>query len=236
MYTKVRDGDEMANHKMKRTIRQMKDKLQWQVVETTNTSDVLEIISNPDTRVHHIYLPPADRDLREIEYLHELCHAYLAETVSPVFGGILVSPRILQLPKYEQECITAAVRVASDWYVDDVLYKLCKQESIAEIVEHFNYVNSVSSVDLVGSPELVYFGGFIAAQYAHYVKNSLPVNTLEAFNDVAGSLLRFDHAMPSAEDKLKLLNVLLRDKAITLILLDLHNTPTLDLADPATPF
>jgi len=94
-----------------------------------------EIMSFPEKKLHRITLPnPDHRDqLRPIEYLHELYHAKLCETVHPLFSGSIFTQN--SNPEYIQ-FYTPLFRCVNDWFVDGLLITLCPEEELDEIKEH----------------------------------------------------------------------------------------------------
>lgn len=112
--------------KMKNLIATTQSGLSWEVNKIP-TSDFhhYAIFSDPQSKIHNIHVPikqyPSEsNDL--MAYLHELCHATLAETVNPQFASTFFHPETdadLIL------AITPQFQVAKEWFVDAHLNKIC---------------------------------------------------------------------------------------------------------------
>ena len=74
-----------VNKRISRLIKRAKRELLWPVCEITGHDvDTLEIVSDHGARTHTIYLPCFN--VRPIEHLHELGHAFLCEQVHTQFS------------------------------------------------------------------------------------------------------------------------------------------------------
>jgi len=120
-------GTEMSK-RIKKLIKKIRHRLQWPVAENRAPGiDTLSIDSDSRARIHRINVP--GHDVRDIEYLHELGHAWLCETVSPMFSGQTfgtVDIEVLSL-------IQPASQAASDWFVDHWIYTMAPAEERREI-------------------------------------------------------------------------------------------------------
>ena len=94
--------------------------LSWRVTHDESASPTLETTSNPETREHVISLTKDFNPLGlddQLDYLHELGHAWLGEHVNLLFATAYFhrdTPRAL---RFDQ--ISESLRLASDWFVEN---------------------------------------------------------------------------------------------------------------------
>lgn len=181
---------------MQKLIAEIAVRLTWEVKHELGERD-LEIVSDPWSKTHTIKIPAAGADWREIEYLHELAHATLAEKhhlFSTAYFKIGTPPK-----KYLP--LKNPVRVASDWYADDLLMKWAPEAEAAEIREHADYAMAATSHD----PDIIYGGGLCIAQAVHYLRQK--IHTVpRRYRGIVDILLSFDPGKPSVSAKEKLIN------------------------------
>ncbi|OGP52441.1 MAG: hypothetical protein A3K30_05475 [Deltaproteobacteria bacterium RBG_13_51_10] len=153
-------------------------------------------MSDPWTRTHTIKLPR--RNYREIEYLHELAHAVLAE-----------QHHLLSTAFFERgtsmEAMTPLVgplRAASDWFADDLLMQWCPEEERAEIKEHAEYVLQITNDLAAGKIEIFYLygGGLILAQAVKYCDKAI-AEIPEMFMPIVEILLSIPPEAPTVAAK-----------------------------------
>jgi len=144
--------------------------LKWPVDEKALGHDYFQIVSFPLQKKHVIYLPAPDSPAgppREIEMLHELIHALLAEQVHHQFSGQYFKRGT---PEEHIHAVRWACRAAADWFVDARLIKLVPDQEKQEIQEHFDLISRIFKA---GPPQNdVFFllsSGFIIAQSIKYL-------------------------------------------------------------------
>lgn len=141
-------------------IDQVTSRLKWRIEHETGSGD-LEIISDPWQRTHTIRLPSSGSAWRDIEYLHELAHARLAEHHHLLSTAYFVRG----VSQEEIAPLVNPCRVASDWFADALLMLWCPYEEAAEIREHAGYALRYDSDD----PDMLYGGGLILAQATRWL-------------------------------------------------------------------
>lgn len=184
---------------IKTKIEEVRSRLTWRIEEKFGGSD-LEITSDPWSRTHTIRIPTSGSEWRDIEYLHELAHATLAERhhlLSTAFFAPGFTPADIS-------ALTNPIRTASDWLADDLLMQWCPDEEADEIREHAGYV--LRSIDR--SLEIVYGGGLFLSQAVRYNLDMRPHDIPRRFRPVANVLLACDPSKPSVDAKQKLINEL----------------------------
>ena len=147
---------------MKEIIKRVQATLKWQVSTIKHETRHMEITSDPIAKTHTIYIPPPEAEWRDIEYLHELGHAYLAEQTHPLFSSAYFAKGT---PDQEMQKFIWPKRTADDWYVDDLLIQWCPDEERAEIEEHADMIKYVEEET---SPFWLYGAGLMLAQAIEY--------------------------------------------------------------------
>ncbi|MBN1892321.1 MAG: hypothetical protein JW780_06020 [Clostridiales bacterium] len=178
--------------------------LTWRVEITHHAGDC-EILSYPETKTHKITLPEEGHpnQPRPIEYVHELCHAKLAETVHPLFSGIYFKEGTN--PEFV-EFYTPLFRTANDWFTDGLLMTLCPDEELQEINEHTELILTHFNKMQSGNLFELFSAAFIFAQFVHYTKQ--PLNTGGMLLNTIDAFLSFDPSKPSIQSLEILLNSL----------------------------
>ena len=170
--------------------------LAWTVQHEQGARD-LEITSDPWSKTHFIKIPTAGPEWRDIEYLHELAHATLAERHHLLATAyyIRATPAAYCAP------LVDPFRTASDWYADDLLMQWAPDQEREEILEHAGYALNNISRDRT----MIYGGGLFLAQAVRYCKQSLN-DVPRRYRPVAKVLLSFDPSRPTVSDKQNLIN------------------------------
>lgn len=172
--------------------------LQWPVLHVPGARD-LEITTNPWERTHTIHMPKQGADWRDIEYLHELAHATLAEK-----HHLLATAWFARSAwREDYETLTNAIRVASDWFADHLLMQWCPAAEIAEIREHAEYARKYTEYDIV----MLHGGGLALAQAVKYCgdkRHDIP----RRYRPVTDALLVVDPSRPDVIAKRDLINAL----------------------------
>ena len=192
---------------IRKAIKKLRTSLKWRVLEKCTSDSTFHISSNHCKKEHVIYIPSGSHQagsLRPIEYLHELCHAKLAETVHPQFSSQAFKRGT---PDEQIRQMAIACRVASDWFADEPLFSLVPEEFKAEVREHFDLIVKTLSQSPAEEPFLVFSAGLIIAQAIRYLGQKV-----EARGDlgrIVDALLGTDPAKPTIQTLEDLLNRLL---------------------------
>lgn len=194
---------------VKQAIKLLQRQLSWKVRKDLSQDGTFHITSIPHRREHVIYWPKESSSggpPRPVEYLHELCHAYLAEKVHPQF-----SAQYFKRGTTEQllQRISILCKAASDWFADEFLYSLQPEELRAEVREHLHYAISLLQAPPKDNYAFVAFSvGLILAQAHRYL--NVRVNTNSPIDRIISIFLTVDPANPSVEKLAELLNLLLQ--------------------------
>lgn len=185
--------------KIENIILDIKNRLTWTIEHDSAGGRNLEITSDPWNRTHTIHMPTKGTDFREIEYLHELSHAVLAERHHLLSTAFFLRGTTSEMFRP----LVVPIRVAGDWFADDLLMQWCPKEERAEIEEHAGYMRQMETPDA----ELMYGGGLFFAQWVKYCdgkKHDIP----KRYRKAAEILLDCDPGRPSVEMKRRLVNSL----------------------------
>lgn len=142
-------------------VKQVEARLTWHVQKVSVPDGDMEITSDPWARTHTIRIPR--RGYREIEYLHELAHAVLAEKHH------LLSTAYFEkgTPEKSIRNLVNPIRCASDWFADYLLIQWDRDAEIAEIREHAGYAMMLGN-GACYDPFMVISGGLMIAQAIQY--------------------------------------------------------------------
>jgi len=192
---------------VRKAIKKLRSSLKWRVLEKHGSDSTFHVLSDPVKKEHLIYIPSGSQadPLRPTEYLHELCHAKLAETVHPQFSAQNFKRGT---PDEQIRQMALACRIANDWFADELFYSLAPDAFKAEVREHFDLVIRALSGSATGDPFLLFSAGLIIAQAIRYLGQKV-----EARGDlgrVVDALLAIDPAMPSIQALETLLNRILQ--------------------------
>ena len=183
--------------KIENIISATKNRLTWTIEHDLAGGRNLEITSDPWARIHTIHMPTQGTDFREIEYLHEMAHAVLAEK-----HHLLSTAWFMRgTPEAAYRKMTEPIRSASDWFADDLLMQWAPDEERAEIREHIGYAAKVVRLD----NEIMYSGALFYAQGVKYCGNKRQ-DIPRRYRKPADILLAVDPGKPSVETKRGLVN------------------------------
>jgi hypothetical protein len=110
----------MDIHKIETLLRKTRQQLKWKVIYGRSPDTLIPVIKcDPGHKKHEIVFPESyDSSVANLDMLHELTHALLAETVSPAFAGGQIRFRTERGGQVWRNYVTVPVQVATDWFVD----------------------------------------------------------------------------------------------------------------------
>lgn len=148
---------------IKKAIKKYKHALKWELKTIQNESiKTLEIVSDKKNFIHRVYIP--ENDVRDIEFLHELGHAFLCENIHQLFS----TASFLNYTEYRMKILTPIVRAADDWFVDQWLFEIAPNDEKKEIEEH--YKMAMKTIGHHDSYEMMIGCAFLIAQAERYLK------------------------------------------------------------------
>lgn len=186
-------------------VQRARDLLSWKIVhEPAQEYEPPAIWSDPVDKKHMITIP---KGIRESEYLHELAHAYLAETINPLFSTMFFSPSGQELG----DLIVEPYRCAGDWFVDEILMKWAPHLELSETGLDLNRVLDPENSYMFTDIKMLLSGALIVAESVHrhrldaasvpkvlcsLVNKFLvvpPIATIENLEILMNELLRYIH-------------------------------------------
>lgn len=205
----------MKTKSIHKIIRHIESQLTWPVVRIMH-EDSLDIISDPRKRVHTIRFPADSQTdpVRDIEYLHELAHAYLAERepvfcvhdfITNGFSGMTIENAL--------KLVSDPVRITSDWFVDDLVLQWEPTEQKKYIIEHVELLRRGLADSVIFPDALVLAAGHIFAQGIHYCKIKIPCP--EPIKQIINMFLSVDPHTPTQANFSKLFNSLLTPSGLS---------------------
>lgn len=162
----------MKTKKIKNLVKKAKAELNWLVLELPQDKGPVRIVSDPDAKVHRIFLPPeaAEADpTQELLYLHELGHATLCERVHPFFGTMFP---ITGVEERLVPAVSPLINAAGDWFVGQWQTEFCPELALAELKKEFDTTSEQLSNQQTSSVEVDKFfvAALIIAQSLKYLK------------------------------------------------------------------
>lgn len=176
--------------------------------------DTLYVSCDPQARRHTITVPSDRREpVRWMELQHEFAHCLLSETIHHLFAGTTFARNS---NKELMQAIAPACRVATDWYVDHVIYTRWPQEGREEIEELLRLYLGLSRQKKASlSPTLAWGLVLCYAQGLQYKAHKGLVRRFrQAFPDVDSlarkTFLRHPPDNPTAKGLVTLINRILK--------------------------
>ncbi|MCK9520332.1 MAG: hypothetical protein WC251_03825 [Candidatus Izemoplasmatales bacterium] len=150
---------------LKAKIKEVTRQLTWRVEYQPNNTKDLEILSNPETKTHTIYVPDNPKDpVGPLEHLHELAHAVLSERDLFLAGGVY--DLNIQDHRYN---LVPAIRAVDDWWADYLVDSWCPDEARADIADHLEMIYKALQFKAIQPHE--FFGiALIIAEGIYYCK------------------------------------------------------------------
>ena len=176
--------------------------LEWHLT-SERTGNECQILCYEDKRRHHIRLP-AKGPYNALDELHELCHAYLAEKVNPLFAsGVFAKgvDRALAI------AYGPAMNLAGDWFVEEIEQNHAPKQFKKELVEHLEWVGGALQNIPERDPEFICHAAMIFAQAMRYLNQRVEANVVPA--ELVQVFIDVDPSQPTMENLTRLANRLL---------------------------
>jgi hypothetical protein len=197
----------MKPKKLKNHVKKAKAGLAWTVVDVTEEVEQVRIFSDPQTRTHTVYLPPAaaaESAGSDLFYLHELGHALLCERVHPFFAGDFP---IAGLTKELVPAVGPVLSAASDWFVGHWLLEFCPGPALAELEGEYQATAALMASGRTPGLDGFFTAVLVIARSIRYLDRKVEC---DGFLDAAvRAFLAVSPADPSAARLLELINSLL---------------------------
>ena len=159
--------------KLRHLIDDARASLKWPVNEVIGHG-YFEIHTDPHKKDHTISWPQPNSPggvPRDIEVLHELLHAQMAETIHPQFGSAYFKRGT---PDELVAMCELPYRAACDWFVDARLYELCPEIEGREIREHLDMtLEAIQSGRFQHDINTFYFAALIISQAMYHLRETI---------------------------------------------------------------
>jgi len=177
--------------------------LKWKVKDCHLPGEFdLNIRTDPIEKIHYINIPQIKRSpIRDSDYLHELCHAYLAEKVHHMFATKRFRPGWTQ----EQLDTLRPATYAVEWWVDYRMFQLAPEIFKKEVLEHYNafFESSLVNQNEISATDFI-MAAFTIAQAIYYCGTENPTEGRLA--TAVDAYLSYDPANPNLNDLTELTN------------------------------
>ena len=171
-----------------KAISELESSLQWPITVSRGNQNVLCITSDPVKKSHTINFPPKrithHNPVLDVDFLHELSHAYLGENVHFQFATTIYHLSLTPL----LQPIYPAIQSSLDWFVEDVVYSRCKDGFLAQLHKD---TASLRRPKIIGfdSMDRPWISALILAQSIQYLNHKPTLvgwtkNAVERFLDV----------------------------------------------------
>lgn len=188
-------------------LEEIEKELEWPYKKLESEKSSIEVTCDPLAREHLFYFPGAETP-RDSRLLRCFCHAFLAETVNPLFSAIAVrGPGLLPESVFENE-IWPVFCVSRIWYADGLMMTKYPETRRAEAREKMNILENwfsegELSVDLSQSIQiaLILAEGKLFGGVESEITGKISL--------MKNSFLEFDPFAPSLEELCSLNNALL---------------------------
>ena len=160
----------MKTKKIKNLVKKAKAELTWLSLELPQDKGPVRVVSDPDAKIHRIFLSPetAEADPRqELLYLHELGHATLCERVHPFFGTMFP---ITGLEQRLGPAVSPVLNAAGDWFVGQWQTEFCPELALAELKSEFDASTELLSKEEPPTVDEFFAVALIIAQAIKYLK------------------------------------------------------------------
>lgn len=196
----------MKKKSLKSLIRQVRSELEWPVLEQPHEMPVIRVVSYPRTHSHIILMPDKlHNKSSDLDYLHELGHAYFCEKVHPVFSatGQFASQENKRL--FLQ--VIPALNAACDWFIGHWQLELSPQVAREQLRESLVVAEEVLGAQQLPPLDIILDASLLIAQGIHYLDE--PFECVGLLKTIVDAFLTMPPDQPSAENCLQLVNRLM---------------------------
>jgi len=196
----------MTKKSMKPVIKKVRDALSWSTLERDSDLPVIRIVSDIKNKSHLIYMPDESRNKSsDLDYLHELGHATLCESVHPVFA---TNGQFAQMVNKKQFLpLLPALSAACDWFIGHWQRELLPAEMDTQIKESITVVEEVLGMENLPPIEIILDAALIIAQAIRYLDE--PIDCDGVLQAIVDAFLAVPPDQPSEENCVLLVNSLL---------------------------
>lgn len=196
----------METRSLHSLLKQVRNELEWPVLEQPHGMPVVRIVSYPRDRSHVILTPEqASKQYNAPEYLHELGHAILCERSHPVFSASAsFAPRG---NKRLFMVLHPALNVACDWFVGEWQMGVAPELTRRQIEESLPVAEEILAQATLPPLEIILDAAMVIAQAIHYLEE--PIECEGVLQTAVQAFLSVPPGEPSAEACVGLVNRLM---------------------------
>lgn len=196
----------MTKKSMKSLIKQVRQELQWPVLERPSEMPVIHIVSYPRNKSHVFLVPEKLHDRSsDLDYLHELGHARFCEQVHPVFASN--SQFASEANKRQFMMVIPALNAACDWFIGYWQMELSPEEAQKQLREGLVIAEEVLEAAQLPPLDIILDASLLIAQGIHYLKE--PIECGGVLKTVVDAFLSVSPENPDAENCVALVNRLM---------------------------
>ncbi len=196
----------MKAKKLQNLIKKFRNELTWPTLDKTDDTEVVRIVSNPQTRAHTLFIPDEQKyTIDNARYLHELAHAILCEQVHPVFAASCYFAN--DLSKDQFTILAPALNAACDWFVGHWLLEKCPAHAKEELQERFAATEKVLELPQAPPIDIFLDSSLTVAQAITYLDE--PVDCGGLLKDAVDAFISIAPGRPSADAYATLVNRLM---------------------------
>jgi hypothetical protein len=158
----------MASNSLKSLLKKLRRDLDWPVLERPHDAPLIRIVSNTSNRSHVIFMPDKLHNRsNDLDYLHELGHAYFAEKVHPVFSANSQFARHENKRQYVN--LIPALNAACDWFIGHWQLEVAPKVLRKHLEESLPVVEDVLGEANAPPLEVILDASLLIAQAIHYL-------------------------------------------------------------------
>jgi hypothetical protein len=190
----------------KNLINEIKEKLTWSYLERDSNMPVIRVTSDVEKQTHYIHMPDELHNKSgDLDFLHELGHATLCESVHPIFATNGQFPGWANKKQFLP--LLPALSAACDWFVCHWQNELMPKEMQAQINESMPIVEEILSKEDLPPIEIILDSALIIAEAILYYKE--PIDCDGPLKNIVEAFLSIPPDKPSEEAGVLLINKLL---------------------------
>lgn len=190
----------------KKLLKKVQGDLTWSHIERDTEMPVIRVVSDIGRKTHFIHMPDKlHNKSSDLDFLHELGHATLCETIHPVFATNGQFPQMANKKQFLQ--LLPALNAASDWYVCHWQRELMQKKMDAQIRESLPIVEEILGKPELPPIEIILDASLIVAEAIVYLNE--PIDCDGVLKSIVDTFLSMPPDQPSEENCVLLVNRLM---------------------------
>lgn len=196
----------MKKKSLKSLIREVRNELEWPILEKPHEIPVIRITSYPRTQSHVFLMPDKlHNKSSDLDYLHELGHALFCEKIHPVFSA--TGQFASEGNKRQFLMVIPALNAACDWFIGDWQMGLSPEETRKQLKENIPLAEEVLAASQLPPLDIILDASLLIAEAIHYLEE--PIECSGVLKNVVDAFLSVPPDKPSADNCITLVNCLM---------------------------